>query len=249
MTLGRQLRRPELPTAGARWCEAALPEGSVYRFLARERARLFPPELFADLFQPTGRRSVPPSILAVVMVLQRLEGLSDREAADRFAFDVRWRYAAGVADAVAGEETASFAHTVLVDLRARLRRSADPDRIFRVTCELARQVGLVGVKRVLDSAPVGGRGHHPGHRDDAAGRDPGAAAGLPAGAGGQGPAGCCSARTTTARRASRPVTGPIGPPGRRWWTRWSATATGPTTPCAASGWIHGWPRRPRCWPP
>ena len=40
---------------------------------------------------------------------QRLEGLSDREAADRFAFDVRWRYAAGVADAVAGEETASFA--------------------------------------------------------------------------------------------------------------------------------------------
>ena len=154
MTLGRQLRRPELPTVGARWCEAALPAGSVYRFLARERARLFPPELFADLFEPTGRRSVPPSILAVVMVLQRLEGLSDREAADRFAFDVRWRYAAGVADAVAGEETASFAHTVLVDLRARLRRSADPDRIFRVTCALARQLGLVGVKRVLDSAPL-----------------------------------------------------------------------------------------------
>ena len=67
---------------------------------------------------------------------------------------MRWRYAAGVADAVAGEETASFAHTVLVDLRARLRRSADPDRIFRVTCALARQVGLVGVKRVLDSAPL-----------------------------------------------------------------------------------------------
>jgi hypothetical protein len=154
VTLGRQLRRPELPTTGARWCEAALPEGSVYRFLARERGRLFPPELFADLFESTGRRSVPPSILAVVMVLQRLEGLSDREAADRFAFDVRWRYAAGVADAVPGEETASFAHTVLVDFRARLRRSAEPDRIFRVTWALARQLGLVGVRRVLDSAPL-----------------------------------------------------------------------------------------------
>jgi hypothetical protein len=79
VTLGRQLRRPDLPATGARWCEAALPAGSVYRLLARERARLFPPELFADLFQPTGRRSVPPSILAVVMVLQRLEGLSDRD--------------------------------------------------------------------------------------------------------------------------------------------------------------------------
>jgi Transposase domain (DUF772)/Transposase DDE domain len=154
VTLGRQLRRPDLPATGARWCEAALPAGSVYRFLARERGRLFPPELFVDLFESTGRRSVPPSILAVVMVLQRLEGLSDREAADRFAFDMRWRYAAGVADAVAGEETASFAHTVLVDLRARLRRSQDQDRIFRVTCELAREVGLVGVRRVLDSAPL-----------------------------------------------------------------------------------------------
>jgi hypothetical protein len=154
VTLGRQLRRPDLPAVGARWCEAALPEGSVYRFLARKRARLFPPELFADLFQATGRRSVPPSILAVVMVLQRLEGLSDREAADRFTFDVRWRYAAGVADAVAGEETASFASTVLVDFRARLRASADPDRIFRAICQLARQVGLVGVRRVLDSAPL-----------------------------------------------------------------------------------------------
>lgn len=154
MTLGRQLHRRDLPDAGSRWCEASLPERSVYRLLHRQRDRLFPPELFADLFTSRGRRSVPPSILAVVMVLQRLEGLSDREAVDRYAFDARWRYAAGVADPVAGQETASFAHTVLVDLRARLRASDDPDRIFRVTCELAREVGLVGVRRVLDSAPL-----------------------------------------------------------------------------------------------
>jgi hypothetical protein len=248
VTLGRQLRRPGLPSAGARWCEAALPEGSVYRFLARERGRLFPPELFTDLFESTGRRSVPPSILAVVMVLQRLEGLSDREAADRFAFDVRWRYAAGVADAVAGEETASFAHTVLVDLRARLRASADPDRIFRVTCQLARQVGLVGVKRVLDSAPL---------EDAVTTQDTvtmlrGAIRGCCA------PARRssrprwerhCGARTTTGRRASRPVTGPIGSPARSWWTPWSVTPTGPTSPCGTSGWTHKPSRRRRCWPP
>jgi len=54
VTLGRQLRRPELPTVGASWCEAALPAGSIYRFLACERARLFPPELFADLFRRPG---------------------------------------------------------------------------------------------------------------------------------------------------------------------------------------------------
>jgi hypothetical protein len=233
VTLGRQLRRPDLPATGARWCEAALPEGSVYRFLARERTRLFPPELFADLFQPTGRRSVPPSILAVVMVLQRLEGLSDREAADRFAFDVRWRYAAGVADAVAGEETASFAHTVLVDLRARLRASADPDRIFRVTCDLARQLGLVGIKRVLDSAPL---------EDAVTTQDTvtmlgGAIRGLLRACPPSSRPRCeraCSVRRTTPRRASRLVTGPTGPLGRRWSTRWSGMPTGPTTPCGGA---------------
>jgi Transposase DDE domain/Transposase domain (DUF772) len=149
MTLGLAERQGRLGNVAVARCEAELPERSVYRLLHAERDRLFPDELFADLYVHHGRRSVPPSILAVVMVLQRLEGCSDREAVDRFAYDLRWRYAAGVDD-----ETPGFVHTVLVELRARLRASTDPDRIFRVTTELARQVGLVGVRRVLDSAPL-----------------------------------------------------------------------------------------------
>jgi transposase len=149
MTLGRAERQGRLGNVAVQRCEAELPQRSIYRLLHQERDRLFPDELFADLYVHHGRRSIPPSILAVVMVLQRLEGCSDREACDRFAYDLRWRYAAGVDD-----EVGSFAHTVLVELRARLRASTDPDRIFRVTCELARQAGLVGVRRVLDSAPL-----------------------------------------------------------------------------------------------
>jgi hypothetical protein len=149
MTLGLAERQGRLGNVAVQRCEAELPERSIYRLLHRERDRLFPDELFADLYVKHGRRSVPPSVLAVVMVLQRLEGCSDREACDRFCYDLRWRYAAGVDDEMPG-----FVHTVLVELRARLRGSADPDRIFRVTCELARQAGLVGVRRVLDSAPL-----------------------------------------------------------------------------------------------
>ena len=149
MTLGLAERQGRLGNVAVQRCEAALPERSVYRLLHAERDRLFPDELFADLYLHHGRRSIPPSILAVVMVLQRLEGCSDREACDRFAYDLRWRYAAGVDDEMPG-----FVHTVLVELRARLRASTNPDRIFRVTCELARQAGLVGVRRVLDSAPL-----------------------------------------------------------------------------------------------
>ena len=84
------------------------------------------------------------------MVLQRIEGLSDREAVDRFAFDARWKYAAGGLDF----DYPGFVHTVLVDMRARLARSQRPDRIFQVTLEAAKSAGLVGRKRVLDSTPL-----------------------------------------------------------------------------------------------
>jgi len=87
------------------------------------------------------------------MVLQRLEGLSDREAVDRYTFDARWRYAC-VVGGHGGGGWDRFAHTVLVDMRARLRGSARPDRIFEVGLEAARAAGLIGRRRVLDSNPL-----------------------------------------------------------------------------------------------
>jgi len=87
------------------------------------------------------------------MVLQRLEGLSDREAVDRYCFDNRWRYAAGVGGYDAGG-WASFSHTVLVDMRERLRRSDRPNRIFDAALGAAREAGLIGRKRALDSTPL-----------------------------------------------------------------------------------------------
>ena len=65
---------------------------------------------------------------------------------DRFAFDLRWKYAAGGLDF----DYPGFVHTVLVDMRARLARSQRPDRIFEVTLEVAKAAGLVGRKRVLE---------------------------------------------------------------------------------------------------
>jgi hypothetical protein len=106
--------------------------------------------MFADLFTEVGRRSVPPMIVAVVMVLQRIEGVSDREAVERFAFDARWKYAAGGLDF----DYPGFVHTVLVDMRARLARSDRPDRIFDAVLAVAREAGLVGRRRVLDSTPL-----------------------------------------------------------------------------------------------
>ena len=106
--------------------------------------------MFADLFTDVGRRSVPPMIVAVVMVLQRIEGCSDREASDRFCFDARWKYAAGGLDF----DYPGFVHTVLVDMRARLAASQAPNRIFDAVLEVAKAAGLVGRRRVLDSTAL-----------------------------------------------------------------------------------------------
>ena len=150
MTLGRAPEQEDVWQTTAKYCEGKLSPTSIFELLHRECHRLFPDDGFADLFQDVGRRSVPPRIVAVVMVLQRLEGLSDREAVDRFTFDVRWKYAAGGLDL----NYPGFVHTVLVDMRARLRASQDPNRIFTTVLDVARNAGLVGRRRVLDSTPL-----------------------------------------------------------------------------------------------
>src|SRR5215468_11444053 len=148
MTLGRSPSSGSGSSTG--FCAERLSPTSIYGLLHRDGDRLFPDEAFADLFGDIGRWSVAPRIVAVVMVLQRLEGLSDREAVDRFSFDLRWKYAAGGLDF----DYAGFVHTVLVDMRARLRRSERPNRIFEMALAVAREAGLIGRKRVLDSTAL-----------------------------------------------------------------------------------------------
>lgn len=150
MTVGIAPSQAELLKGTASFCESRLGDDSVWALLHRECHRLFPDEMFADLFARTGRRSIPPRIVATVMVLQRLFGLSDREAVEAFEFDTRWKYACGDLPF----DYPGFAHTVLVDMRARLARSERPDRIRDVTIDAAREAGLVGVRRVLDSTPL-----------------------------------------------------------------------------------------------
>jgi len=150
MTLGHSPTQADIFRSTASYCDDRVAPDSIYALLHRECFALFPDELFADLFTDVGRRSVPPMIVATVMVLQRLEGLSDREAVDRFSFDVRWKYACGGLDF----DHPGFSHTVLVDMRARLARSEHPERIFEVALTAARGAGLLGRRRVLDSTPL-----------------------------------------------------------------------------------------------
>src|SRR3954465_1021060 len=126
-----------------------LPPGSVYALLAGHRRELFPDVLFADLFPShLGRPSVPADVVAVVLVLQALEGLSDREAAEALTFDLRWKAACGWPIGKPG-----FHATVLTYWRRRLAASNRPNRIFDAVREVVTATGVLRGKtrRVLDS--------------------------------------------------------------------------------------------------
>src|SRR2546425_12852192 len=109
---GRSDPNRELLDAAA-LCRQLVPKGSVEAFLADHRRALFPDEFFADLFPSgRGRPSIPADVVATVMVLQALEGLSDRDATRA----LRDKVAAGLALNDEG-----FDYSVLTYWRARRR--------------------------------------------------------------------------------------------------------------------------------
>ena len=133
----------------ATWCRHLVPDGSVYAFLAGHRHELFPPGLFADLVtQGRGHPSVPAEVVGSVLVLQALEGLSDREAVSALRRDIAWKVACGLR-----LDDEGFHPTVLVYWRNRLRRSPRPRRVFDAVRQVVEATGVLKGRgrRVLDS--------------------------------------------------------------------------------------------------
>jgi transposase len=131
---------------------------SFYAFLARHRGELFRDELFAGLYAPKlGRPSVPPSLLATALVLQTYDNVSDEEARDRAAYDLRWKVALGIEI-----DARPFAKSTLQEFRAQLVIHEQPQALFHQSLELAKRQGYFKGKRklkvALDTTNILGRG-------------------------------------------------------------------------------------------
>ena len=145
---GRSESNPELLDAAA-LCRQLVPEGSVEAFLADHRHDLFPDEMFEDLFPSgRGRPSIPADVVASVMVLQALEGLSDRDAARALRDRISWKVACGLA-----LDDEGFDFSVLTYWRTRLRKSERPERIFDAVRSVIDATGVLKgrTRRALDS--------------------------------------------------------------------------------------------------
>lgn len=110
---------PPVPEATAAVVRAAFPKGNLYVDLREEFGQLYADDRFADLYSAQGPPVVvAPWRLVLVTLLQYMEGLTDRQAADAVRRCVDWKYALSLELTDPG-----FDFTLLHDFRVRLLAS------------------------------------------------------------------------------------------------------------------------------
>jgi len=136
----------------AAWCSGLLPERSIYALLAEHGERIVRDEDFAECYSAsTGRLSIPPSLLAKVLLLAYRDGLSDQRAMEALRFDLRWKVALDLP-----VDHPGFHPTSLVKFRARLLLHGKERVVFERSIELATELGLLDgdIEQIVDSTPM-----------------------------------------------------------------------------------------------
>jgi transposase len=129
-----------------------LPEGSFFALLAEHGDRIVRDEDFAACYsERMGRPSIPPSQLARVLLLQYRTGVSDEQAMECVAWDLRWKVALGLP-----VDHAGWHPTSLTKFRARLLLHRLERVALERTLELATELGMLAgpVEQIIDSTPM-----------------------------------------------------------------------------------------------
>ncbi len=129
---------------------------SFYNALSQARGVCFKDEDFAGLYGKRGRPSVPPSQLCVALLLQARDGVSDDEAIQRSAYDLRWKVALGLE-----LDEKLCAKSTLQLFRAKLILHESYQQIFQASVDQCRKQGLLKRKKLevaIDTTPILGRG-------------------------------------------------------------------------------------------
>jgi transposase len=138
-------------------CRDHVGQDSFYGALSRLGPQLFKDQDFAGLYREEhGRPSVPPSQLCVALLLQTHDGVSDDEAIDRSAYDLRWKVALGLE-----LREKLCAKSTLQLFRAKLVVHEQYGQIFEASVTACRRAGLLKRRKLdvaIDTTPVLGRG-------------------------------------------------------------------------------------------
>ena len=129
---------PTVPEETRRIARAAFPKGTLCLRIADALGPVYQDQQFATLFPRRGRPAEAPGRLALAVVLQFVENLSDREAADAVRGRIDWKYALGLALTDPG-----FDHTVLSEFRTRLVEGKAELLLLDTLLQRLQEQGLV----------------------------------------------------------------------------------------------------------
>lgn len=135
----------------ARVARAAFPKGTLWLRLYDELGTIFADHDFAELFAHRGQPAEAPFRLALITVLQFLEGLADRQAAEAGRARIDWKYLLCLE-----LDEPGFDYSVLCEFRARLLEGGAEQRVFEQVLFRLRERKLVKARtrQRTDSTPV-----------------------------------------------------------------------------------------------
>lgn len=144
-------RNDRIPEETARLVHKALPKGNVYTRMRDELGVLFEDKEFSRLYSTDGKPAESPGRLAVVTLMQFVENLTDRQAAEAVQVRLDWKYALGLE-----LEDEGFDFSILSEFRSRLMTKEVEAQIFDKLLEVCKARGLVKAhgKQRTDSTQV-----------------------------------------------------------------------------------------------
>jgi transposase len=128
----------QIPEETVRVAKAAFPKGNLYMGLHAELDMLYTNKQFAHLFSTTGQPAHDPARVALVLVFQFLEGLSDRQAADAVRSRIDWKYALALELTDPG-----FDASVLCEFRQRLIAGSAENLLLDTLLTVVQERGLL----------------------------------------------------------------------------------------------------------
>lgn len=142
----KQHERSTVPESTVAMAHKVFPKGHPYLTLRDQLGELYEDAQFADLFSsPRGRPAEAPGCLALVLVLEFMEDISDDVAADMVRARIDWKYLLGLE-----LEDTGFDASVLVEFRQRLLAEGAERRLLETLLQRVAERGLLrkrGVQR------------------------------------------------------------------------------------------------------
>jgi transposase len=129
---------PEVPPQTAQVAKAAFRRGNRYMMMRDQLGEIYQDWDFVELFAVRGRSGETPWRLALVIVFQYLEGLSDAQAAEAVRSRIDWKYALSL-----GLEDDGFDASVLSEFRSRLITGNAEARLLEIMLAHFKAAGYI----------------------------------------------------------------------------------------------------------